>query len=231
MRRTNWKTVSTLVTLIVIAGCQDNMPSAPASASTGPSSLMMAPEGRPQLSLTGVGDQNASTNFTVGPSGGIFFVGSHAVIFPAHSICDPERSSYGPGTWDSPCEALKTPLKIHAEVRTNKEGSWVDFTPALRFVPSSDSRQWVWMYMSAPNARGAQDLSKFTIRYAPVLGAPSVDDGSLDPTVRTYVDTRGGMALRRIKHFSAYGGFLGSSGKACDPNVDSDCHWVSDLNW
>jgi hypothetical protein len=207
--------------MVVIAGCQDNMPSAPVSPSAAPASVMMAPEGRPELSLSGLGDQNASADFTVGPSGGTFFVGSHAVVFPARSICNPKKSSYGPGTWDSPCETLNKELTIHVEVRTTRAGSWVDFSPALRFAPSNEPRRWVWMYMYTPAARDAKDVSRFKVLYAPELGAPGIDDSSLDPTLRTYVDTRTGMTVRRIKHFS---GYVGSSGKACDPAIDTDCH-------
>ena len=42
MRRTNWKTVSTLVTMIVVAGCQDNVVSAPQGTSVAPASIMLA---------------------------------------------------------------------------------------------------------------------------------------------------------------------------------------------
>ena len=31
-----------------------------------------------------------------------------------------------------------------------------------------------------------------------------VDDAATDPTLRTYVDTRTGISVRRIKHFSGY---------------------------
>ena len=203
--------------MVVIAGCQDNMPSAPASRAAAPASIMMAPEGRPQLSLSGVGAGSTSVDITVGPQGGVFYVGNHAVVFPARSICDPSKSSYGPGTWDSPCEPLSKSITIHAEVRTTRTASWVDFSPALRFVPSTNSNKWVWMYMYTPAAIGAHDVSNFRILYAPQLGAQGVDDASGDATVRTYVDTWGGLTVRRIKHFS---GYVGSSGKACDSDPD-----------
>ncbi|MEO5817647.1 MAG: hypothetical protein ABIT20_20430 [Gemmatimonadaceae bacterium] len=223
MRRTNWKTVSTLVTMIVIAGCQENIVSAPQSSSVAPVSMMMAPEGAPRLSLIGsytVGNNN-EVEFTVTPAGGVFFVGNHAVVFPARSICDPEKSRYGPGTWDSPCEPLSKPLKIHASVRTAKLGTWVDFSPSLRFVPSNNSNKWVWMYMYTPGVVGARDLSKFAIMFAPTIGADGIDETSSDATLRTYVDTRGGVTSRRIKHFT---GYMTSSGRTCDPSSESDCY-------
>lgn len=224
MRRTNWKTVSTLVTTIVIAGCMDNGVSSPQIAPEGPAPMMMAPEGHPMLSLGGrlsAKSANTSADFIVGPEGGVFLVGNNAVVFPAKSICNPAKSSYGPDTWDSPCEAARQPITIHAEVRTAKLGTWVDFTPALRFVPSNNSTKWVWIYMYTPTVVGASDLSKFGILYSNKLGATGVDDASVDKTLRTYVDTWGGYSSRRVKHFS---GFVASSGRDCDPRTETDCY-------
>ena len=81
----------------------------------------------------------------------------------------------------------------------------VDFTPSLRFVPSSSSSRWVWMLMYSPEAIGAQsDLSDFNILWASRLGGPTVDEAKADTSLRTYVDTFQGVSLRRIKHFSGY---------------------------
>jgi hypothetical protein len=221
MRRINWKTVSTLVTTIVIAGCMDNGVSAPQIAPEGAAPVMMAPEGRPSLSLHGKSSDNTSADFVVTPNGGTFFIGNNAVYFPAQSICDPEKSSYGPETWDRPCVAAKGAVKIHAEVRTAKLGTWIDFSPSMRFVPSANPSQWVWIYMYTPAALGATDLSKFGILYTKSLGAPGVSEYSSDASLRTYVDSKGGLLSRRIKHFS---GFATSSGKSCDPDMESDCY-------
>ena len=225
MRRTNWKTVSTLVTMVVVAGCQDNVVSAPQGTSVTPASMQMAPEGSPRLSLGGKSSDDDDADFTVTPAGGVFYVGNNAVVFPAHSICDPAKSSYGMGAWDSPCVALTTPLKIHASVRTAKLGTWVDFTPSIRFVPSNDSHQWVYMYMYTPGAVGAMDLSRYSILFAPVMGATGIDEAPTDASLRTYVDTRGGITMRRIKHFT---GYMTSSGRSCDPAIEPDCYPVPD---
>ena len=225
MRRINWKTVSTLVTMLVVAGCQDSVVSAPQSTSVAPAPMMMAPAGSPQLSLGEKSKDDDDADFTVTPNGGVFFVGNHAVVFPARSICDPATSSYGPGTWDSPCTALKGALKIHAKVRTAKLGTWVDFSPSLRFVPSNDSRDWVYMFMGTPNVVGATDLSRFSILFAPAIGAKGLDEAASDASLRTYVDTRSGITMRRIKHFT---GYMTSSGRSCDPEVETDCYPVPD---
>ena len=207
MRRTNWKTVSTLVTMIVIAGCQEGVVSAPQSATS-----MMAPAGAPQLSLSRGQSNNADVDFTVTPAGGVFFLGRNAIVFPANAICDPATSSYGAGTWNDECAPLTKSLKIHATVRTATAGTWVDFNPSIRFVPSDDSNKWVYMYMS----------SKHPILFAPSLGALGVDDASADATVKTYVDSHNGYTLRRIKHFT---GYMTSSGRACNQG-EPDCYPV-----
>ena len=215
MRRTNWKTVSTLVTtMVVLAGCQEQVTS-PASQQVGtaPVAASFAPEGRPSLSLTVSSASNTSADFTVGPNGGVFFVGNNAVYFPAHSICDPATSGYGMGTWDNACTPASTGIAIHAVVRTLNGRSWVDFSPALRFVPSADASKWVWMIMYAPGAASASDLTKYNIFYAPTIGGTLVDETLTDPTLRTYVD-RSGLSMRRIKHFSGYT----SSAITCDPD-------------
>ncbi len=212
MRRTHWKTVSTLVTMIVIAGCQDNVVSAPQASSATPVS-MMAPEGAPQLSLSNRPGNDDDVDFTVTPAGGVFFVGRNAVVFPANSICDPSTSSYGAGTWDDACTPLTTPLKIHATLRSANAGTWIDFKPSIRFVPSQSSHEWVYIYMASTHA----------ILFAPTLGAAGVDDAAADATVRTFLHSGKGYTLRRIKHFT---GYMTSSGRACLQG-DPDCYPVA----
>jgi hypothetical protein len=225
MRRTNWKTVSTLVTMVVIAGCQDNVVSAPQSTSAAPAAMMMAPPGSPQLLLAGLAKVSDDVDFTVTEKGGIFLLGNHAVVFPARSICDPARSSYGPGTWDTPCEPLRGSMKIHASIRTAKLGTWIDFSPSLRFVPSKDSRDWVYVYMYNSGVLGKTDLSRYSILYAPTMGSTGIDEALSDPSLRTYVDTRTGVSMRRVKHFS---GFQTSSGRSCDPQTETECYPIPD---
>jgi hypothetical protein len=221
MRRTNWKTVSTLVTMVVIVGCQDRPVTAPATASNGVASAMLAPEGRPRLSLGDFSSlaANSDADFVVPPNGGTFFVGGNAVVFPAGSICDPATSSYGPGTWDQPCAPATSNVKIHAKVRTAKAGTWVDFSPALRFTPSSNPSKWVWLFMYNPAASASADVAPFTIKYAANIGDLGVDEGASDGSVRTYFD--GALLLRRIKHFS---GYTSSGGRSCDPATEPDCY-------
>lgn len=181
--------------------------------------MSLAPQARPNLDLNGGVADSVAVDFAVGPYGGVFFTGNHAVVFPAQSICDPSTSSYGPGTWDEPCEPLQSTLKIHAEVRRKNGTTSVDFTPSLRFVPSASPSKWVWMVMYTPEAVGASnDLSRFNILWASAPGQPGIDETPSDPTLRTYVDTWQGISLRRIKHFT---GYITGSGKSCDPEQET----------
>ena len=218
MRQRNyWVVVANVAVIAALAGCSDNTFVAPtaqqaAASSSAPVTMMAAPEGRPSLSLSGTGPSNTSSDFTVGPQGGVFFVGNHAVVFPKMSICDPKTTVYG--EWDAPCKTIGKPIQIHAVVRNENGRTWVDFSPELRFAPSADPSRWVWMYMYTPDARGATgDLSRFNILYAQSIGGVTVDDAASDPTLRTYVDTRTGISVRRIKHFS---GYTASAGRDCE---------------
>lgn len=222
MRRTNWKTVSTLITMVIIAGCSETAVEPSATAATGrlaasaPTSIRMAPVGAPTLSLAAVQAPSTSADFTVGPAGGVFVVGSNAVVFPTNSICDPATSTYGVGTWDDSCRPLRQRITVHAVTRVANGVTQVDFSPALRFVPSDDPSRWVWLYMSSPSLAGTADLSQFNVLYAPTLDAPLVDESLTDLSLRTYADVRTGTSLRHVKHFSGYAVIANAK---CDPNA------------
>ena len=218
MRRNYWVVVASALVIGVLTGCSDSLVAPSAAPSAAPVSTMSAPTGHPTLSLSGNNARNGATQFTVTPAGGVFFVGNHAVVFPAHSICDPATSSYGEGQWDAPCTPLNRPLTITARLSTAHGVRSVDFSPEIRFVPSASSSRWVWIFMYTPEARGAKDLSAFSILFSPSLGATPVNDAARDATLRTYVDTWSGIAYRRIKHFTGYS--VGAGFAACDPNSD-----------
>src|SRR5437868_4642731 len=82
------------------------------------------------------------TSFTVPQTGGAAWAlvaGQHRLIFGdgVGSICDPATSSYGPTEWDKPCTPATRPITITAKVwRTALGRVQVDFSPALRFVPT-----------------------------------------------------------------------------------------------
>jgi hypothetical protein len=141
-----------------------------------------------------------SAEFTVDQAGGSFRLGKHSIVFPRNAICDPAKSDYGPHAWDSDCPPAREPIRIRAEIRTQDGREWVDFTPALRFRPSRNSSDWVWIYMLVGG--DAQFNQSLSILWSPAIGVPGIDESLEDPTQRTYVS--GGYAYRRIKHFSGY---------------------------
>ena len=227
MRRTKWYSAASLIFLTVLASCRDGLVTQSgsptfAAPTVAPASMAFAPQGRPSLSLSGGLPDSTSADFSVGPNGGVFLLGNHAVVFPAGSVCDPATSTYGRGTWDDACTPISKSLLVHAEVRRKDGVTSIDFTPALRFVPSSNPSSWVWVVMYSPDAKAAgSDLSPFNIYYAPSAGAAPIDETASDATLRTYVDTFSGISIRRIKHFSMYeSGYGLTSGKSCDPGTE-----------
>jgi hypothetical protein len=219
MRRTNWKTVSTLVTMLAVAGCSESTVSPAISPSA--ASMQFAPAGRPSLSLDITASAATSGSIRVGPQGGVYFIGSNAVVFPRGSVCDPS-SAYGLDTWDKPCAPLTRQLTIQYETSIKNGRTSIDFKTPLRFAPTNDPSQYVWMMMYTPGATSSSaDLQRFTIYYTPTLDGPMYDEAASDPTLKTYVDSRTGISMRRIKHFSGYTQY----GIACDPltSIDPTC--------
>jgi hypothetical protein len=167
------------------------------------------PAGAPSLDVITnlVAPDSMSADFTVTPSGGMFSLGNNAVYFPANSICDPATSSYGPSHWDEACTPLDHAIDFHAEVRRDSVSgkTWVDFTPAVRFVPTDDPNQTVWMLMKAGTDVTADNYSGFGMQWMPD-GSPdfAVDEASTDPDLKTYVDLDRDVVFRRVKHFSGY---------------------------
>jgi len=133
-------------------------------------------------------------------------VGDHSVYFPANSICDPATSSYGPDHWDEACTPLDHAIDFHAEVRRNDAGqSWVDFTPAVRFVPTDDPNQTVWVMMKAGTDVTTDNYADFGMQWMP-NGTPdvTVNEATVDGDLKTYVDLDRDVVFRRVKHFSGY---------------------------
>lgn len=220
MRRNRWNIAGPLLLLSALAGCREGVVSPAAGpieapqAAVAPAPMSLAPKGHPTLDLVGGLPDSASLDFDITANGGIVDLGNHAVVFPAQSVCDPATSSYGPGTWDDPCTPLQSTIRVHAEVRRANGQTAVDFTPSLRFVPSTNPARWVWLAMYTPSVVGSSDLSGFNILWESALGAPGVDETPADSSLRTYIDTWQGVSLRRIKHFS---GYIAVDGRSCDP--------------
>lgn len=141
-----------------------------------------------------------SAVFTVDRAGGTFTLGKHSIYFPGNAICDPAVSTYGIGTWNDRCKVLRQPITITAEIRKVDGKEWVDFSPALRFVPSKEV--YIWMYTEQATSPEAAEL--LDILWVPSFGAEGIDESIEDPTLKTKVSQQYRVVYRRIKHFSGY---------------------------
>ncbi len=198
---------------LVLAGCGGDKLAGPGSEALpwGGMAMGRGPAGvpRPDVIIHHVADDSASAEFTVTPTGGVFALGPHAIYFPANAICDPATSSYGPTEWDAPCKVLTEPIRFRAEVRVIEGRSYVDFTPSVRFVPTAEESNAVWLYMKTSALSTDPDsalaaLRRMSVLYSMTLGDPGINEALTDPSLRTYVWLDGGIAFRRIKHFSGY---------------------------
>jgi hypothetical protein len=197
-----------VLALISLAACHD-APLAPAVPEDMPSALPAFRASR--------GWDMILTKITVHPNGrgrdrSVFVIGrEHRIVFPRRSICDPDRSTFGPSEWDAPCEPLTRPITITAYSWHDADGHpQVYFSPDLRFVPSSDPSRWVILELL--------DRTAVLDPAASILWCPSVDrcveEALGDPTLRTYRDESTGYLTRRLKHFSGY--LVSANRKATD---------------
>lgn len=158
----------------------------------------------------------------------VYSDGTTTVRIPAGSICDPGTSSYGPGTWDSPCTPASSPLRVPVTVRVLSPGRAVlHFGLDMRFVPTSDPARQVTLTVNAPTVKTTtENLRRFAIFWLPTGSDRVVDEAVTDGSLVTVVDRTNGRLIRRLKHFSGYvirdGGVAGT---CMDPNasVDDDC--------
>lgn len=201
------RTLSLLVATIMVAACSD-APSAPAGLQARTvkfqatdlqiAAARHADEARGKATKD---DRLDEATITVDPNQSrTYAFGRNWIHFPEHSICDPATSSYGIGTWDTPCEPLRTPIEIHVKWKHKGGHGYVEFEPELRFVPSSQVSDWV---MLAIYDRKPLDSEDYRILWDARNGK-LIDEAATDPTLRADVDKRDQTVYRRIKHFSGY---------------------------
>ena len=132
-----------------------------------------------------------------------YYLGSgNSLIFPAHSLCDPDRSSYGVTEWDKPCVGTNQSVTVNAKAWLDGSGhARVDFDRHLRFVPSNNPAQWV--VLSFADLQASLDPF-FNILYCPTATSGCFDEALSDPTLLTVRNPVTGKVTRRIKHFSGY---------------------------
>jgi hypothetical protein len=126
----------------------------------------------------------------------------NTLTFPAGSVCDPTKSTYGTGEWDKPCSASRSSVTVHVKAWLDAQGHpRVDFTPNLRFVPSLLPTGWVQLTFGDY----AASLDPFyNILYCRNENAACIDESKTDPSLLTVRNPVTGKVTRRIKHFSGY---------------------------
>jgi hypothetical protein len=149
---------------------------------------------RDTVSFTITIDPWRSTLFNLGAG--------NTLTFPAGSVCDPNKSTYGDGEWDKPCTAARTTITETVTAWLDSQGHpQVDFSPNLRFVPSVLPTGWV--NLTFGDYQASLDPT-FNILYCKNPKSPCVDESLKDPSLLTVRNPVTGKLTRRIKHFSGY---------------------------
>jgi hypothetical protein len=202
---TTVRSVALLVGLAVLGACGDS-PMAPSASAT--RSIRADEVEVPALSRWRGGNvpiwlvDSNTVAFTIDPNRDqTVAAGGNSLVFPAHSICDPAVSGYGPDLWDAPCSPLTKPITITADYSYRDGHAEVDFHPALRFAPGTDRRHWV--VLTLQERIRLNPLFKYVIKWQAPDGS-WVDESLTDPTMLAWTDPTGNKVSRRIKHFSGY---------------------------
>ena len=121
----------------------------------------------------------------------------HIINIPGNAVCDPATSTYGPGEWDKPCNVLKGSILITATMFEDMDGRpYVDFQPALRFVPTKA----VTLYLRSGRSEQA---TTWNIEFCNNHGF-CYDESKTDASLATFRVGNSAILGRRIKHFSGY---------------------------
>lgn len=177
-----------------------------------------------------------SVDLVIPVTGGrVNVLGVYDLDFPAGAVCDPNAQDtqvgYANAQWDAPCTAASGNVQIRATVKYSAGKLYVDFQPALRFVPNKQVT--ISTTVLAPVVQffdGAGLTNGWTISYTPGIDGIAIADALVDPTLQTKIHGQSGKISRRIKHFSGYM-VSGSGGEyiPCDPNDGNPlCVWVDD---
>jgi hypothetical protein len=196
-----------LLTLVAgLAACSDGLVAPQKEAPSTPAGNL----GGSMEALTG--SDTVRFNITIDPSRETdYFLGDgNSLRFPAHSLCDPTKSTYGMGEWDKPCVKATSPLTVGVRAWLDSHGQpRVDFSTHVRFVPSNDQSQWVKLTFGDLQA----SLDPFyNILYCATADGYCIDESKTDPTLLTLRNPLTGKIGRRIKHFSGYNVAVGHDG-------------------
>jgi hypothetical protein len=214
--------VASVAMIVAVVGCGQDLGVGPDAASidagTAPSLHRGAGTSHWQF-------DKEQVSFVLNPNlGGTFQIGKdHWITFDPDAVCDPRRSSYGPGEWDKPCVLLHKKITITAKSSFDASGHpYVRLEPELRFAPVRTVTLWLY-------DRHAELNESYKILYCPwrdsgdsydsgsgssgsgSSGSGSyggddscVDESLTDPSLATHLDMNGHRLYRRIKHFSYY---------------------------
>jgi len=209
------KTVLAL-TAMLAAGCSEGAV-APHTEST--SGVGITGAGGSTATLTGFDTLRFS--FVIDPYHTMaYYLGAgNSIVFPAGSLCDPNRSTYGAGQWDQPCPLATSSVTVNTKAWLDKNGlAHVDFDKAVRFVPTLNPAGWVMLTLTD---YGSASNPWTNILYCHTgLGTGCINEALTDPTVATIKDPVTGRLVRRVKHFSGYSIVVGDG---CDPTQDPSC--------
>lgn len=170
-----------------------------------------------------------SFSFQIRPQGGTVRVGGFILRYPAHAVCDPSTSGYGPDTWKNSCQTLNQAIAVTAKVWVESGRTHADFSPDIRFDPSKDVVMSVKIRDIKGDVPQADWADKYGIWYSTRIGDERfyINDAEGNPELASVFETsRKGRATgwvsRKIWHFS---GYYVRSGRVCDeasPDCESD---------
>lgn len=213
--------LTTGAVLVVSASCISDTAVAPQAPTIG---------GNPALRALVIAQ---TTDFEISTSGGEFnLFNAFTLKVPAGAVCDPNaadtQDGYAAGAWNASCTPASGSVSIHATAKWADGKLYVDFQPALRFVPSVRVTLATDVFADAiryNETNGSKD--GFSIQYSPAIGSSGVPDAMGDSTVKTVVQANAGRLVRRIKHFSGY--MIAGTQEPCDPTAGNPlCVWTDD---
>jgi hypothetical protein len=151
------------------------------------------------------GDTDNVLTFSVDPNvSRTYAFGENWVYFPARSICDPATSSYGVGTWDAPCTALRQPIQVTVHWSHKGGHAYASFSPDLRFVPADAWSVTRWVILSLHDHKRIKTVNDYQILYDAGGSKGWIDESLTDKTLRAWIDPLHNSVVRRVKHFSGY---------------------------
>jgi hypothetical protein len=205
--------LKTLCVIVVVAGCGETalgpQPDAVQTARPAQGSTR-ALSRTDTLVSTLVIDPSVTSTYALGDG--------NTLTIPAHSLCDPATSTYGPTEWDKPCPLATSTVTVTFKGWLNRYNHpHVDFSPSMRFLtPPNGGGGWVSLNFA--DASAWSDSSTKILYCATATSC--VDESATDFDVRT--QKNGDVVVwRKIKHFSGYNV---ATGEACEPSPDDpDC--------